>query len=62
MIITIQPNHLSGGSHMPKRKTLPRDFDQLVKNGNEAEIKEVFEKCDINAYGGYNRGNALEGR
>lgn len=47
---------------MPKRKTLPRDFDQLVKNGNEAEIKEVFEKCDINAYGGYNRGNALEGR
>ena len=23
-------------------------------------IKNVFEKCDINAYGGYNKGNAVE--
>lgn len=42
---------------MAKRKTLPKDFEQLVEAGNEQEIKSVFEKCDINAYGGYNKGN-----
>ncbi|MGN0396010.1 MAG: ankyrin repeat domain-containing protein [Coprococcus sp.] len=45
---------------MAKRKTLPKDFEQLVETGNEQEIKNVFEKCDINAYGGYNKGNAFE--
>ena len=45
---------------MAKRKTLPKDFEQLVEVGNEQEIKNVFEKCDINAYGGYNKGNAFE--
>lgn len=45
---------------MAKRKTLPKDFEQLVEAGNEQEIKNVFEKCDINAYGGYNKGNAFE--
>lgn len=42
---------------MAKRKTLPKDFEQLVEDGNEQEIKNVFERCDINAYGGYNKGN-----
>lgn len=45
---------------MAKRKTLVQDFEELVKAGNEEEIKAVFTKCDINAYGGYNKGNALE--
>lgn len=45
---------------MAKRKTLPNDFKQLVEAGNEQEIKKVFEKCEINAYGGYNKGNAFE--
>lgn len=45
---------------MAKRKTLPKDFEELIKNGNEAEIKAVFEKCNINAYGGYYKGNAFE--
>ncbi len=45
---------------MAKRKTLPKDFEQLVKTGNEPDIKKVFDKCDINAYGGYNKGNAFE--
>lgn len=42
---------------MAKRKTLPKDFKQLVEAGNEQEIKNVFERCDINVYGGYNKGN-----
>ena len=46
---------------MAKRKTLPKDFEQLVEVGNEQEIKNVFEKCDINAYGGYNKGNQRAG-
>ncbi len=42
-----------------KRKTLVKEFDELVKEGNTKNLKAVFEKCDINAYGGYNKGNAL---
>lgn len=42
-----------------KRKTLPKDIDELIQNNNTEELKAVFEKCDINAYGGYNKGNIL---
>mgnify|MGYP002606155169 CR=1 FL=1 len=42
-----------------KRKTLPADFEEIVANGNMDELKAVFDKCDINAYGGYWKGNAL---
>lgn len=42
-----------------KRKTLVKEFDELVKEGNTEKLKAVFEKCDINAYGGYSKGNAL---
>ena len=45
---------------MAKRKTLPKDFEQLVQTASDEDIKKVFGKCDINAYGGYNKGNALE--
>lgn len=44
---------------MKKRKTLTKDFEQLVENNDTEGIKKVFEKCDINAYGGYYKGNAL---
>lgn len=44
---------------MAKRKTLVKNFEQIVKAGETEEIKKVFDKCDINAYGGYNKGNAL---
>ena len=44
---------------MAKRKTLPKEFEQLLQTGTDEEIKAVFEKCDINAYGGYNKHNAL---
>ena len=42
-----------------KRKTLVKDFEEIIERGNEEEIKAVFEKCDINAYGGYDKTNAL---
>lgn len=42
-----------------KRKTLPSDFEEIVANGNIEELKAIFDKCDINAYGGYWKGNAL---
>lgn len=42
-----------------KRKTLVKEFDELVKEGDMEKLKAVFEKCDINAYGGYSKGNAL---
>ena len=45
---------------MAKRKTLVYNFEELVESGDVEEIKKVFTKCDINAYGGYNKGNALE--
>lgn len=45
---------------MPKkRKTLPKDFDEIVKRGNVEEIIKVFDKCEINAYGGYGNKTAL---
>lgn len=42
-----------------KRKTLVKEFEDLVKENDLGKLKEVFQKCDINAYGGYNKGNAL---
>lgn len=42
-----------------KRKTLPADFEQLVQESTLTELQLLFDKCDINAYGGYWRGNAL---
>lgn len=45
--------------NMAKRKTLPKNFEKLVKDRETEKIKKVFDKCDINAYGGYNKGNAF---
>lgn len=42
-----------------KRKTLPKDFKETVKENNLSLLKSVFDKCEINAYGGYNKGSAL---
>lgn len=44
---------------MAKRKTLPKDFAQIVESGNPEQIKEVFEKCDVNAYENYSKVTAL---
>lgn len=44
---------------MAKRKTLPKDFKELLQNGNLEELKAVFDKCDWNARGGYSKSTAL---
>lgn len=51
--------NISKAKKSSKRKTLFKDFDEIVKRGHEEEIKNVFKKCDINAYGGYDKTNAL---
>ena len=40
---------------MAKRKTLPNDIEEYIKD--DEAVKAVFDKCDINAYGGYGKGN-----
>lgn len=42
-----------------KRKTLPKDFDEILKRGNIEEIILVFDKCELDAYGDYNKQTAL---
>lgn len=42
-----------------KRKTLPKNFDELIEAGDLDAIKEVFEKSELNATGGYAKGTAL---
>lgn len=42
-----------------KRKTLPKDFDEIVKKGNVEEIINVLDMCEINAYYGYGKKTAL---
>ncbi|WP_294820382.1 ankyrin repeat domain-containing protein [uncultured Flavobacterium sp.] len=45
---------------MPKkRKTLPKDFSDILKRGNIDELIAVFEKCELDAYGGYGKQTAL---
>lgn len=41
------------------KKTLPKDFQQILENGDLSEIKAVFDSCDINAKGSYNKQSAL---
>ncbi|MCT4613640.1 MAG: ankyrin repeat domain-containing protein [Marinifilaceae bacterium] len=42
-----------------KRKTLPKDFEELLDTGDIEEIKKVLSKCEIDAYGGYNKHTAI---
>lgn len=42
-----------------KRKTLPKDFDDILERGNLTELKAVFESCEIDARGGYRKQTAL---
>ncbi len=45
----------AGKSGKSKRKTLPKDLEEYITD--DEAVKAVFEKCDINAYGTYNKGN-----
>lgn len=42
-----------------KKKTLPKDFEELLNKGNLQELKEVFDKCELDARGGYSKQSAL---
>jgi len=42
-----------------KRKTLPKDFDAVLKSGDIAAQQAVFETCELDARGGYAKGTAL---
>ncbi|VUG03773.1 MULTISPECIES: hypothetical protein [Paenibacillus] len=45
-----------------KKKTLPANFDELVKTNDVSALKEVFELCEWDARGGYSKGTALSFR
>lgn len=42
-----------------KRKTLPKDFEALLKKGDLATLQAVFDACDLNARGGPCKRTAL---
>ena len=42
-----------------KRKTLPKNFGELIEARNIDALKAVFDACELNAYGGYGKGTAL---
>jgi hypothetical protein len=43
----------------PLKTRLPKNFEDLLKTGDLAELKMVFETCDLNARGGYDQQTAL---
>jgi hypothetical protein len=42
-----------------KRKTLPKNFDELIKAKDIAALKAVYDACEINAYEGFDKSTAL---
>jgi hypothetical protein len=42
-----------------KRTTLPKDFEELLSKGNLQDLKNVFDKCEIDARGGSGKQTAL---
>ena len=42
-----------------KRSTLPKNFQELLDTGDVEALKQVFDKCDYNATGGYSQNNAF---
>lgn len=44
---------------MGKKKTLPKNFEELLKENDIEKIKKELDKCEANAYGGYSKFNAL---
>lgn len=42
-----------------KKKTLPKNFDALIEAGDIAVLKEVFDRCELDAQGGYSKSTAL---
>jgi hypothetical protein len=44
---------------VPKRKTLPKDFEALLEAGDLAALRAVFDKCEVDARGGYAKQTAI---
>lgn len=42
-----------------KRKTLPSDFEQLLETADLDTLKKIFERCEVDARGGYAKQTAL---
>lgn len=42
-----------------KRKTLPKDFGELLEQSSLAELVTVFDACELEAIGGYSKSTAL---
>lgn len=42
-----------------KKKTLPKNFQELIDNNDIAVLKAVFDTCEIDARGGYGKTTAL---
>ncbi|WP_099221549.1 ankyrin repeat domain-containing protein [Listeria costaricensis] len=42
-----------------KRKTLPKDFREMLAEGDMNKLKAVFDKCELDATNGYNKEVAL---
>ncbi|RFP65827.1 ankyrin repeat domain-containing protein [Hymenobacter lapidiphilus] len=42
-----------------KKKTLPKNFDELINENNIENLKKVFDACELDARGGYGKATAL---
>jgi ankyrin repeat protein len=42
-----------------KKKTLPKNFYELIKENNIDNLKIVFDTCELDARGGYGKSTAL---
>ena len=42
-----------------KKKTLPKNFDELIAENNIEKLKKVFNTCELDAKGGYGKATAL---
>lgn len=42
-----------------KKKLLPKDFEELLKEGDLPRLKAIFDSCELDARGGYSKRTAL---
>ncbi|WP_312400016.1 ankyrin repeat domain-containing protein [Sphingobacterium sp.] len=42
-----------------KKKTLPKNFDELINENNIDNLKKVYDTCELDARGGYGKATAL---
>lgn len=42
-----------------KKKTLPKNFDELIEAGDISALKDVFTQCELDARGGFSKSTAL---